>query len=332
MQSRSYQTTSLDEGLHILGREWSRHHIGVSDGGRLHLRLSIRSVTPDVSLSSLSYGARVMIRPEERADVILLQMPRSGIGQASHASINTRLDASHYGLIDVKHVALVHCSTDYDALVLRIRKARLMDFVAQTLGREPDHELVFEPGIAAGTPAWTAWAPVAAALESMARQPDADYPDIAMTGLESMILSTLLLTQPNSYREALLRPPKAIAPRHVRRAEAFIHANLDRVVTTEEMAQQAGVSIRALFDGFRHFRGVTPSLYARNARLDAARADLLAGAEGVATVARRWGFQHTGHFAAHYQRRFGQAPGRTQRASAEPAIHPSFNHPAHRLQ
>ena len=80
MQSRTYRSNSLVEGSSILNREWSRHQVLVHGGGKLRLRFSIRSITPDLSLSALAYGASATVRPEDRAAVLLLQMPRVGTG------------------------------------------------------------------------------------------------------------------------------------------------------------------------------------------------------------------------------------------------------------
>jgi AraC-like DNA-binding protein len=55
--------------------------------------------------------------------------------------------------------------------------------------------------------------------------------------------------------------------------------------------------------------------YLRNVRLDGARSDLISGDEAttVSDVAYRWGFNHLGRFAAHYEHKFGETPSRTLR-------------------
>jgi transcriptional regulator GlxA family with amidase domain len=154
---------------------------------------------------------------------------------------------------------------------------------------------------------------VAAALDMLQRSSLADFPAPAMAAMERMVLSTLLLAQPHNHSAALLKPAPQIAPRHVRRAEEFIHANLARAPATEEIARHAQVSVRTLFDGFRAFRQTTPAAYVRSARLAAVRAELQRSADSVADIAQRWGFQHPGHFAAQYRRQFGEAPAATRR-------------------
>ena len=82
-----------------------------------------------------------------------------------------------------------------------------------------------------------------------------------------------------------------------------------------EVAVAAGCSVRNLNDVFRRFRGTTPLATLHAIRLDAVRAQLLAGGAGAsaAAVARRHGFTNLARFATAYCRRFGEAPSKTAR-------------------
>lgn len=319
MQCRTYQSASLDEGRRILSQEWSRHALALPRGDALRLRFSIRSLTPDTSLSRLAYGAPVQVRPEERADVLLLQMPLGGSGLVGYAWGSQPLDADHYALIDVPQVSQVLYSGALDMLVLRIRKARLQAQLAQALGRRPERPLVFEPRLARGSAAWEAWQPVVATLGALQYRPEVHYPQGALDAIETLALETLLHSQPHNHTQALQRPGRAPAPRHVRLAEDYIHAHLAQPLATAEIARHAGVSVRALFDAFRRFRGTTPAAYVREARLAAAREELLRSLLDVAEVARRWGFAHAGHFSEQYRRRYGETPQQSRRR--HPTLH-----------
>jgi hypothetical protein len=235
MQSRSYRSDSLPEGNRILNSEWSRHQVSVQHGQSLRLRFSIRSITPAMSVSSLCYGAQAVVRPEERAKVLLVQMPRASFDDAS-----TPMDAAHYALIDARSVAQVVYGREADMLVLHVAMERVNARLEEDLGYRPATPLSFARGMARGSPAWAAWEPVAAALEASAL---ADFPAPAMSALEGMVLSTLLLAQPHNHSEALLRPQPSIAPRHVRRAEEFIHANLHLAGGSAEHSLGRPVSI-----------------------------------------------------------------------------------------
>jgi AraC family ethanolamine operon transcriptional activator len=80
-----------------------------------------------------------------------------------------------------------------------------------------------------------------------------------------------------------------------------------------DLCRELAVSERALHYAFQEVRRLSPMAYFRAVRLNAVRQELKAAA-GTATVrevARRWGFWHTGKFAAAYRRQFGELPSQT---------------------
>ncbi|WP_409180201.1 ANTAR domain-containing protein [Amycolatopsis sp. VS8301801F10] len=108
--------------------------------------------------------------------------------------------------------------------------------------------------------------------------------------------------------------------RTLRRAIAFIEANLDRPLDIAEIAAAARVSARAVQLAFRRHLGTTPMAYLRRARLDRARAELRAAVpeqDTVARIAARWGYAPS-VFAAHYRAAYGEAPSATLRHGTGP--------------
>ena len=313
MQHRTYRSDSLPDAHRILAQEWSRHTVAVRGGEALNLHFSIRPLGDAMTLSRLSYGAAVRIEPGDREDVLLLQMPMAGSGAARYRWGNAAFNVAAFGLIDVRHVEQVDCGGDFDALVLRIRRARVLQRLEQALGRRAPPDVGFEPSIRLGTPAWEAWEPVAAALGAWARAAEDAVPVAVAHALEELVLATLVHAHPHSCRDALAHSQPPLAPRHVRAAEDYARTRLPAQPSAAELAAHAGVSVRALFDGFRQFRGTTPVAFARRLRLEGARAELDRAAAPVAQVARRWGFGHAGHFAAQYRRAFGERPADTLR-------------------
>ncbi|MFF4806332.1 AraC family transcriptional regulator [Streptomyces sp. NPDC002144] len=128
---------------------------------------------------------------------------------------------------------------------------------------------------------------------------------------ERLLVSGLLLAQPHTYSEALLRPQPPAYPRTVRKAVDLIEAHPETPFTVGDLARAAGISARRLQEGFREHLGVTPMTYLRNVRLDRVHADLRTGTTGVTEAAGRWGFTHLSRFSAAYRRRFGTAPSET---------------------
>jgi AraC-like DNA-binding protein len=128
------------------------------------------------------------------------------------------------------------------------------------------------------------------------------------------IMVTLLETLPHRYSSLLDRRQSPAVPRHVKRAIEFMVAQVASPLTIEEIAREAGVSVRGLQMAFQQFKDMTPMTYLRQMRLDGVRRDLTSGAQQdvlISEVAKRWGFTHMGRFSAMYVNAFGEIPRQT---------------------
>jgi AraC family ethanolamine operon transcriptional activator len=101
--------------------------------------------------------------------------------------------------------------------------------------------------------------------------------------------------------------------RLVRRADDYMRAGLGGPLSLLDVCRELGVSQRALHYAFQEVRGLSPMAYFRACRLNAVRQELKAAPDPatVHEIARRWGFGHTGEFAAAYRRLFGELPSQT---------------------
>ncbi|OWV87603.1 AraC family transcriptional regulator [Rhizobium sp. R635] len=104
------------------------------------------------------------------------------------------------------------------------------------------------------------------------------------------------------------------APWHVRRAIDFMQENISTPITISTVAQSINVSVRALENGFRNFKGETPANYLRMLRVQAVRQDLLdaSNRQSVKTICLKWGFFHPGRFSAFYKSVYGETPQQTK--------------------
>jgi AraC-like DNA-binding protein len=113
-------------------------------------------------------------------------------------------------------------------------------------------------------------------------------------------------------------PAEPTRPATIRKAIELMETCPQAPLNVSELAASCGVSARALQLGFQRHVGMSPMSYLRDSRLRRADAELRAADaadDTVAAIARRWGFAHQGRFAAAYETRFGQPPGRTLRAA-----------------
>ena len=97
------------------------------------------------------------------------------------------------------------------------------------------------------------------------------------------------------------------------RAEEYIEANWNSVLTIESLAEAIGASARSI--SFQKARGYSPMAFAKMTRLRHARRKLSAPEADttVTGVALECGFQNTGHFAMSYRKHFGELPSETLR-------------------
>jgi AraC-like DNA-binding protein len=133
------------------------------------------------------------------------------------------------------------------------------------------------------------------------------------------VLTGLLLAVEHPRRDQLHHTHAPTRPRTVKRAIDAMRADPSHPFTTFDLAAIAGVSRRALQEGFRQHVGVSPMTYLRRLRLECAREHLRQRTPGVtvAEVARRCGFTNPGRFAAAYRVRYGVSPSHTLRDGSD---------------
>jgi AraC-like DNA-binding protein len=97
---------------------------------------------------------------------------------------------------------------------------------------------------------------------------------------------------------------------HIGRAVRAITEAPDRTFRVEELARTCGMSVSAFHRGFQAVTALSPIQFQKQLRLRQARLLLLTGADDVATVAFRVGYDSTSQFSREYRRAFGMPPGR----------------------
>lgn len=125
---------------------------------------------------------------------------------------------------------------------------------------------------------------------------------------------------PSSIRQPSNDLPKdeiaSRLPARYRRAYQFILANLHRAdLSIKHVADNLGVTDRALQMAFRAHLGMSPSAVIRQCRMDRIHSDLATGSatRGTTTldVAQRWGVRSRSALAHSYRGAFGELPSQT---------------------
>jgi AraC family ethanolamine operon transcriptional activator len=93
-------------------------------------------------------------------------------------------------------------------------------------------------------------------------------------------------------------------------AMMYINKNLDKHLKTSDICDHVKISERNLRHGFKDLIGISPKKFIKILRLNKARKDIKLAKENaeISIIANRWGFGHSGQFAADYKRLFGEFP------------------------
>jgi AraC-like DNA-binding protein len=184
----------------------------------------------------------------------------------------------------------------------------------------------FERSLDLNTTSSASWLQLVTILGREADRPQGLFRHpLAMQTLQHLLIQGLLLMQPHNYTDALSKDEISAPRGAVRRAIELMRAHPETSWTTGELAQEVGVSARALQKGFARSDELPPMTYLRHLRLHRAHSELLDASPRsvtVTAVASRWGFLHFGRFAQQYCQIFGEPPsvtlrGRNDRAHTE---------------
>ncbi len=311
---RLVDTHDTDEAREAIGRIFCPHFlVPRADRAQFHARHNA-AVQPGYSVNFVSYGAEVEIDPGELSRFFLLQIPVRGGAEVRCGGRTTLAEAGQRASILSPTLAsrMVWGEGCEKLIVLLLRETVEQLYAALT--HRPADVIEFEPGFDLTSPVGRGVLQHVQLLLHAAEQGDA-LPDAYRVMLRDG-LSTLLLTSlAHSRSVALARPEADGGPRAVQRAMQFIEAAYARPFSAADVAEAAGVSLRALQDAFRKARDESLWQAVQGVRLEKLRASLMQAGEtaSVADAVYAAGLGHLGRAAAAYQARFGESPSQTLR-------------------
>src|SRR4051794_19418260 len=103
---------------------------------------------------------------------------------------------------------------------------------------------------------------------------------------------------------------------HVSRAVRWITEHYEQPFRVEDLARSCGMSTSAFHRNFQAVTALSPIQFQKQIRLQKSRLLLLTGADDVATVGYRVGYDSTSQFSREYRRQFGFHRDATPTASA----------------
>jgi AraC-like DNA-binding protein len=297
-----FRTRRRDEAVESVERLYGPHTLELKSRGALDMRLAGFDIGA-LNVSSIEYGCPAVAHTPLPAGHWVFSVAARGeilvhgrIARAGDAGVRTPQETDD-----------VPMSGDLRLVNLKVPCAALDEAWRSMMGGLPDEPLRFLQLAPGGSGPALLLARLVQRLDDAPAYP-APYAAMIERRLQEATLLELLLAWPHSHSAWLERP---MATRgSTERALAFIHAHADEVLTLAQIADAAGVGVRALVRGFERRIGLSPMRYLLRLRLDRVRADLLdAGPNASVTdIALRWGFGNLGDFAARYRERFGELP------------------------
>lgn len=310
LNHRVFETNDIDEGQQFAGRVWERNRTIVT-GGSYGLRWNYLSLAK-TDFSYVEQDAPATLQSEGPiSDHFRLYLHRRGAightvnGRHFHSdSLNL---VAHAPGSDLKAQLL-----PFDLMIVGFNGETVRDGLARRFrGVPPPQDWV---GALRAGPATAA---LRATVDWFTAELDQPGSPLARFGrtcgfaertLLSLFIESLAETAPAEAELAL-----DIGEANVRRAEAWIEANLSEPIGVCEIAHAIGVGVRSLQLSFRRCRGCSPSDAITQRRLEAARRSLLDADDNstVTQIAGDLGFYELGRFAKRYRQHFGESPSAT---------------------
>jgi AraC-like DNA-binding protein len=311
-------TKDLDEARHYITDVYIPHDLETHDGRVLDFRLRYLA-SERLTVGHLVYGADAELLVPPMRDCYHMNLTLSGATMVSQRGQWASTQAGRSGvLFNPVDSFTVRWSPDAVQYAVKLPRCSLESHLAKLIHRPVERPVAFDLGFDLAAPAGQSLlASVHYLRQELARPGGLATMPVARDQLESLVLTQLLLTIPNSYTDVLRSPEAPARHQHIRRVVELIEAQPERDLTLAELAQAAGTTARALQRGFKDVVGMSPTAYVRAVRMDRVREELLAGGPSlsVTDIAMKWGFFHLGRFAQQYKERFGVLPSQTARRS-----------------
>nr|WP_296775776.1 AraC family transcriptional regulator [Rhodococcus sp. (in: high G+C Gram-positive bacteria)] len=253
-------------------------------------------------IAHIGWGADVSVDSEHQG-AYAVNIPLSGFLESRTGRHEVRSTPGHGTICPADTpTSITRWSENCSILGVRLDRDYLRREMTKVLA-EPERELPTQIDLT--TPDGHSWLVLVQSLSERLRSGDGVWNNALVADQLSGALTSafILASMPED-----INGTTAARPRIVKRVLDEIEADPARAWTAADMAELAGVSVRRLQEGFRDYVGRTPRESLVDIRLSRARRDLLDGNGTVSDAALRWGFTHTGRFAAAYRAKYGVAP------------------------
>ncbi|MCV7345888.1 AraC family transcriptional regulator [Mycolicibacterium rhodesiae] len=311
------QTSDVDEARDLLGRAYLPLDIDPIGCGPLDLHMSAAKLGV-LTAGYVQFGGEVKVRiPDVQSYHVDIPMS----GQVTNSWGDGRQDVAvapeSAGVFTPGIPVDIGWSPGCGQICLMIPTREMMQQLETMLGQASLAPVAFERRLDLQTPSSISWLELVTVLMRDANRPGGVLSHrLAEDNLQHLIVQFLLLMQPHNHSAALRSDERPSSAGVVRQAIELMRAFPEASWTTAKLAQETGLSARALQRSFARADQMPPMAYLRYVRLHRAHAELLNAdprSVTVTAVASRWGFLHFGRFAQQYYQQFGESPSVTLR-------------------
>jgi AraC-like DNA-binding protein len=300
---RLFESTDLDEARERISRVMQPHLL-VPSGAKAGISHMDFVRLGGVGIGTIAFGNAMRVDVEAVAGYHLLMFCVTGQARVRTRGQTVCVDQSNAVLCAAGEPFDAVLSPDCEQFILRIDTSLPGAQACATRFGPGSHLHIDTPALGGWMQQLNLIANSPALLE-LAGHNDAIGGQLGRLLLELLTSGHVRATPETSRRTA--------APGVIKRAEDFMHEHCGEVLRLPDMATALGLAERTLRDGFQQFRGVSPTQYLRQIRLDKAYKILSEATEGVyvSDVAMNCGFMHLGRFSIEYKKRFGESPSET---------------------
>ena len=306
----------VDEVRHKVGNIFVPHNLNVL-GQEMHLCADMNHLQlENTSVNTLGYCASVNITSDPFEKFLLIMLPMTGVMDATVEEGVVNANKGTAALINTSDPLSMEWGENCKQLIIRIDKELIHRTCETLLGHPIKKDVKFSStlNMSSGFEMYQSIIHLLASNPFVSESAK-NFPIITKQ-LEQLLVSSLLLNQQNQYSQELHQPEKIITPQYIRRAEEYMRENAAEAITLQDVADNAGISLKTLHNGFQKYRKNSPKNFLKNLRLDLVHKDLTAAKLSnsnttVTEVALRWGFMHLSHFSESYYAKFGEYPSKT---------------------
>ncbi|GAB2806676.1 AraC family transcriptional regulator [Lentzea nigeriaca] len=269
-----------------------------------------------VGLLRSRYGVEVEITCDPPIPLVTVSLVRSGhITVTKEHGDKMDIDAGHAAVLSYDQSVRMRWTATTEQVMLVLTKSAVVDALERMLQRPLGNDLVFDTELDIRNLGQGVIGAVATLAQVISALPAGVKPGPVTAELAGSVVTQLLLAHRHNYTEKLFADQPLPPSRVVRRVIDFIDASDGAQLRLADLTDCADLSARSLHNAFKRHVGMSPMSYVRRRRLQQAHDELLRSDPGngvtVTDVALRFGFNHTGRFAAAYRERFGESPSAT---------------------